>query len=399
MKVNIKSLKATKFTSLTPNRDAIIEKAANTAIVGPDNYLANKIAKALHPKVQHVKVANIIDRSPDTKSFVLTYDKQKGSDSLAYFSAGQYISITLKIGDLVITRPYSLSSSPKQALQGEYEITIKKVNDGLASTYILDNFTIGTSFDISAPLGHFTYEPLRDAKNVIGIAGGSGITPFLSLAKAIADNDEDFNLTLLYGSRNMEDSLFKEEFEDIEKRTNKFKLVRVLSESEQEGCEKGFISADLIKKYAPNDQYSIFICGPQAMYNFVDKEIETLNIRQKFVRHELFGEYKNIKDDLDYKGANKEILNVTVVINGEEKTVEVNANDTILVGLEKAGIKVPAHCRSGECGWCHSRLISGDIYAPKKLEYRRLADLQYGYIHPCCSYALSDLKIEIPEKI
>ncbi|MBR4411168.1 MAG: 2Fe-2S iron-sulfur cluster binding domain-containing protein, partial [Firmicutes bacterium] len=63
--------------------------------------------------------------------------------------------------------------------------------------------------------------------------------------------------------------------------------------------------------------------------------------------------------------------------------------------LEAAGIAAPAHCRSGECGWCHSRLVSGDVYTPKSVDGRREADYIYGYIHPCCSFPLSNLVIEV----
>ena len=63
---------------------------------------------------------------------------------------------------------------------------------------------------------------------------------------------------------------------------------------------------------------------------------------------------------------------------------------------QAAGIAAPAHCRSGECGWCHSRLVSGEVYCPKSVDGRREADYIYGYIHPCCSFPLSDLVIEIP---
>ncbi len=398
MKPNIRSLKATKFTGLTPNRDAIIEAAPNTPVRAPQSYLPNQIAAALHPAVQHVKVAEVIERAHDVKSFVLVPDVEAGTKSLAYFSAGQYLSVTVKIGDAVITRPYSLSSSPKESLAGRYELTIKRVPDGLISQYILDNFTVGTALEVSAPLGTFTYEPLRDAKHIIGIAGGSGITPFLSLAKSIAAGDEDCALTLLYGSRTLEDSLFQDEFAAIGKATDRFKLIRVLSDGEAEGCEKGFITAELIQKYAPEGNYSIFLCGPQAMYQFADKQIESLGIRRKFIRHELFGEYRNPGSDAAYPGAAKEQFDVTVRICGEVKKVSISANDTLLAGMEKAGIAVPAHCRSGECGWCHSRLISGQVYTPATVDYRRLADAKYGYIHPCCAFAVSDIEIEVPVK-
>lgn len=78
------------------------------------------------------------------------------------------------------------------------------------------------------------------------------------------------------------------------------------------------------------------------------------------------------------------------------KIVVGNPDDTIMQILEKNGIPVPSRCRSGECGWCHTYLKSGKVYAPKKLEHRRKADLKFGYIHPCCSFPLSDLEIEVP---
>jgi len=73
----------------------------------------------------------------------------------------------------------------------------------------------------------------------------------------------------------------------------------------------------------------------------------------------------------------------------------MRADETVLVALERAGIEAPSHCRSGECGWCRSRLVSGDVFTPESLEARRKADLKAGYIHPCCTYPLSDLMIEI----
>ena len=115
------------------------------------------------------------------------------------------------------------------------------------------------------------------------------------------------------------------------------------------------------------------------MYNFVDKEIEKLNLRKKFVRHELFGEYFNPAKEADYPADVAPSFQITVRIAGTEQT-----------------ITAPAHCRSGECGWCHSKLVRGEVYAPKSVDGRREADYLYGYIHPCCSFPLSDLIIEVP---
>ena len=383
------------FTKMNPTRQAKIEAAPANPLPATNSYVPNQIAAALHPRVQHLKVAKILEHG-DAKSFYLESNPEKGTEKLAWFSAGQYLSLTLEIGPMKLTRPYSLSSSPREAMEGYYMLTIKRVEGGLASTYILDNWTVGTEVTASEPLGVFTYEPLRDAKTIIGIAGGSGITPFRSLAKAIADGDEDAEMILLYGSRTLKDAIFQEEFKALESSCPKFKLVNVLSHETQEGCENGFITEELIRKYAPQGDYSIFLCGPQAMYNFVDKEIAKLGLRKKFIRHELFGEYFNPAKEADYPADVAPSFQLTVKIAGKEQTITAPADTSLLRTMEAAGIAAPAHCRSGECGWCHSKLVSGEVYTPKSVDGRREADLLYGYIHPCCAFPLSDVTIEVP---
>lgn len=296
-----------------------------------------------------------------------------------------------------MNRAYSISSSPKDALDGFYEITIKGVEDGLVSCYILDNWKVGDEVEVSGPSGTFTYSPLRDAKTVVGIAGGSGITPFLSFARSIVNGDEDFNLTLLYGSRKADMILYKDVFDQLESKSGKIKIVHVLSDEKTEGFEHGFIDASMIKKYAPKDEtFSIFMCGPQAMYRFADKEIATMNLARKFVRHELFGEVHNPAEQEDYPGCDMDTVKITVSVRDTTKTVTGKANDSILCTLEKNGLAVPTRCRSGECGFCHSRLSSGNVYVPKSVDGRRLADFKFGFIHPCVAFPLSDIEIEVP---
>lgn len=384
------------FTKMTPTRQEKIAQAPAKPMPSPQSYKPNQIASALHPKAQYLKVAKIVERGADVKSYYLEPDPQRGTESLAWFSAGQYLSVSLDVDGKKLTRPYSLASSPREALNGQYMLTVKRVGGGLASGYILDNWSVGTPVTVSEPLGVFTYEPLRDAKTVIGVAGGSGITPFRSLARAIMDGDEDAELILLYGSRTLDDAIFQEEFRALEAACPKFKLVNVLSDEERDGCEHGFITAQLIQKYAPAGDYSVFLCGPQAMYRFVDKEIQSLGLRKKFIRHELFGEYFGPEKEDDYPAQVASSYQVAVRIAGTEQTITAPSGQSLLRSLEANGIAAPAHCRSGECGWCHSRLVSGQVYVPKEVDGRREADLIYGYIHPCCSFPLSDLVIEVP---
>ena len=396
---NLKSLKSKKFLPMLSERQAKFAEAEAKFPDFSDNAMA--LAKSLHPKRQYLVVSAIKERAADCKTFTLVADKERSTQNIAYFSAGKYLTVFATVEGMNITRAYSISSSPKYALDGKYELTIKLVEGGLMSRYILDNWEVGTKVEVSAPEGHFDYQPLRDAKKVICLAGGSGITPFVSMANAIADGDEDFEMTLLYGSRNKDVVLFKDELQAIADKCDKVKVVHVLSDKDAdvtgEGYEAGFITADLIKKYAPaQEPYSVFICGPQQMYDFLNSELDKLSLEKKYIRHEMFGEFHNPKTQADYPNDVPRTVSITVTIQDVTRTVSGSSDDSVLQILEKNGISAPARCRSGECGFCHSHLLSGKVYVPKHLEYRRLADFKFDCIHPCCSFPLTDLVINVP---
>ena len=249
--------------------------------------------------------------------------------------------------------------------------------------------------DISGPLGDFYYQDLRDEKTVIAIAGGSGITPFYSMAAAIADGTEDFDMTILYGSRTADGILLKDEIEAIAARSGgRVKVVHVLSEDVKEGFEHGFITAELIQKYAPEGGYSVFMCGPKAMYTFCEAECKKLGLPKRLYRMEMSGDYMNAVQNADYpKDKIGAVFSLTVDIRGEKTVVPCKADEGLLWAMERAGINAPSHCRSGECGWCHSKLVSGEVYIPSDADGRRLADRKFGWIHPCVSYPLSDVTL------
>lgn len=384
---------AERFGQIIPRRRRAIESAP--AEFPQYEYNANVLAKKLHPKVQHVVVSDVRELN-GAKLYTLRGDPEKGTDSLAYFQAGQYISLEFSINGSLLTRPYSLCSSPMQALKAEYQIFVKTMKDGFASEYINTCFNVGTKIDISAPAGFFTYEPLRDAGKVIGIAGGSGIAPFLPFAKAIAEKTEDFELTLLYGSRTEEEILFKEELDRLAENCDRIRVIHVLSDEEKEGYRHGFISAELISEVMKEDA-SVFVCGSQGMYDYIQKETKKLNLPTKRVRFDAYGQYRLGDRDSRYISEHKDkIYELTVITNdGITHRIPARSDEPILVAFERAGIRAPSKCRSGECGWCRSRLVSGEVYAPERTERRRQYDKVAGYIHPCCSFPCSDCTIAI----
>jgi len=394
----LKGLGVGPFLGEVKLREQHIAEAPATPPVSIFN--VNILANELHPHFQFGKVAKVAVDG-DARTFTIVPDEAKGTKSLAYFRAGQYVSISLEIGGATVCKPYTICSGPRDALGKEnttYTLTIKHSKGGFASEFILGNWKEGTELTMSGPLGNFYYQDLRDAKHVIALAGGSGITPFHAMAAAIASGDEDFDLTILYGSRTADGILLKQELEEIVQRSGgKVKVVYVLSDEKAEGYEEGFLTAELIKKYAPaGEDYSIFVCGPKAMYNFEEKELTKLQLPKRRIRFEMSGEYGDPAQDPSYpaekKGAS---FKVKVLIRGEEQEVTCRAEETLLHAMEQAGIHVPSDCRSGQCGWCHSRLIAGDVFVPEKADGRRLGDKKFGWIHPCATYPLSDVELEV----
>lgn len=391
----LKGLSVKPFLNQVKLRNQKISEAPEDMPVSVFN--ANRLAASLHPLVQHTKITEVTDFG-FAKRFVLTADPEKGTSKMAFFRAGQYVSVSLQIGNATLNKPYSICSSPSDALNrgnSSYTLTVKHSDSGYASSYILDNWKEGDRVDISGPLGEFYYQDLRDAPTVVALAGGSGITPFFSMASAIADGIEDFNITILYGSRKEEDILFKNELDEMVSRSDgKVRVIYVLSDEEKPGFEHGLLTAALIRKYAPEGDYSIFECGPKAMYRYENDEVANLELPRRRVRQELSGDVTDIEKYGDHPEdfADKE-FNVTVDIRGKKQMISCAAGTTLLVAMERAGINAPSHCRSGKCGWCRSKLISGEYYCPKDVDGRRAADVKFNWIHPCCTFPLSDMEI------
>ena len=382
-----------KFKNMAKVREQAIQAAPANEISG--EFSVNRLAKELHPDFQQLAVTEVIDREEaHAKTFVLsTYD----GTPAPYFRAGQYLSLKLDIGDSSLTRPYSISSAPSKALEGSYEITVKENPSGFAADWLLSELKEGDVITASDPQGNFYYEKLRDPAEVIALAGGSGVTPFLSMARAIAEGAEDFHLTLIYACKKQSDVLFEREFNAIAEACPKFKVLYLLESEEKEGYEHGLITAELVKKYAPEGEYAVFVSGPEAMMKYLKQELSPLGLPRRLLRFEMMPVTKNVMAEEGYPlEAVGKTFSLKVRQGDKSWEIPARADEPILAALERAGIKAPSRCRSGECGWCRSKLLSGEFFVPEENEFRRHEDIRFRYIHPCCTFPASDLEIEVP---
>jgi len=398
VKSNTKDLFA--FTKLLPTRKKRIERASSEPL--REDPIMDLMQK-LHPERQFLIIDEIKEETKSTKTFKLVPDPDSATKELAYFRPGQYLSLKVNLEGVRITRPYSIASAPKDALKGFYELTIRKEENGFLTQHIWDTWKVDTKVESSGPEGFFYFERLRDLNQILGIAGGSGITPFRSIAKAIIDGTIDTKLTLLYGSSEEDDIIYYDEFKQMEKANpSKIKIVHVLSCDviTLEECEKGFITKEIIGKYCDVNSCTFFICGPQIMYDFVEKELENFKLPVKRIRREAFGEVKDILGHPDFpKEVVEKVFKIKIHIGDMTKEIPAVATESVLVALERANLNPPSKCRSGECGFCRSLLIDGNVYINPVSDWRKGADKKYNYFHPCASYPITDLEMNIPREL
>ncbi|MBR2731278.1 MAG: iron-sulfur cluster-binding domain-containing protein [Clostridia bacterium] len=353
------------------------------------------VVKEWHPGRLQLVVTDVREASKTART--VRFARADGG-KLPFFYAGQFMVLDFEIDGAVISRPYSISSAPYQARQenGFVEITVRRSRgDGFIADYINDSVKVGDSFTALVGCGQFYYEPLRDAKHVVALAGGVGITPFASMAKEIAGGALDCDLTILYGSVSADDIIMKEELEAL--KSEKVHVVHVLSGDDPawQG-EKGFLTAELIKKYsAPDTTY--FICGPQVMYTFLRGELKKLDAPQRRIRFEVFGQAKDITTFPGYPTELKDkTFQLTVRRGVHEDVIPAKATESLVVALERAGIRIETACRSGECGFCRTKVLAGSVYICPENDGRRAADRDFNYVHACAAYPTSDVKIKIP---
>ena len=384
------------FIKMPEARKNAINQALNTPL--KKNFTVNSTANFLHPDVQYLKVREVIELNRDERCYILYPDSAHGTGKIAFFRPGQYLSFTLNIGQSVVTRPFTICSSPFDASKDDfYMIKVKKAMHGFASNHIFNTWEKGTEVVASAPLGNFYHQTVRDYKFVVGITDNDGIPAFLSMARAIEEKSIDINLTLFYSCRKRSDAVFMEELSEIAEHTRNFNVIFVFSDEKVLNYERGFITKQLIEKYAPPEQYSVFIDGSQSLITLVSLQIAELGLERKDVRLNIGSKNKEAKSIPDFP---PEFIGKTFELKVKKdgkvlKTIPCSSEETILVALERAGIEALSHCRVGSCGFCRARLTKGRVFIPNGSDTRKHADLNHGIIHPCSSYATSDLTIQI----
>jgi ferredoxin-NADP reductase len=348
---------------------------------------AEEYIRRLHPERLELRVVDTIEETPSTKTLRLV----SKDHYLPPFQAGQYIALYLNIDGIRTSRPYSISSPPNQT--GYYDITIRRIENGLVSNYLLDDVKRGDDVISSGPAGNFYFNPLIHNKTMVCIAGGSGITPFMSMIREIIERGLQRSVYLFYGNKITEDIIFDEELTRFSNRFENIRYIPVIEEPDDDysgAC--GFITRDIMRaELEDGEPKSVFICGPRGLYDFCLPELEELGIPRRNIRQEMYGTPLDIWQYPGWpRAVSKHAVFTVNVKNG--KQLKAKAREPLLVALENSGVVVPSLCRSGECSMCRLKILSGNVFQPAGVPVRK-SDRQFGYVHSCLTYPLEDLEI------
>jgi len=366
---------------------AILEKYAVERI--SERGLVDRVIGRLHPKRLNLRISEIHRETASTVTLRLV----STDGHLPPFQAGQYINLFVSVNGIRTARPYSIASAPTQSAY--YDITVRRVDEGFVSNHLLEDVKVGHRFESTSPEGYFYYNPLLHGNDLVFIAGGSGITPFMSMIREVTDRGLSRRIHLIYGSRNPEDVIYQEELADRAARHKNLIYTPVISEpvSGYAGMT-GFITAEVIRKAVGALAGKMFyLCGPEVMYRFCSLELEKMAIPKKRIRQEVYGPPKDITAEPGWPSSIPGEASFSIRIR-DGATLKALAREPVMISLERAGIVIPNACRSGECSLCRTKLISGDVFQPRGVKVRR-SDRQFNYIHACMAYPLTDLEIMI----
>jgi ferredoxin-NADP reductase len=302
-----------------------------------------------------LRVKRIVQETHDTKSFVFDVPPELGT-AFAY-QAGQFCTFKVRFGDEDLMRCYSMSSSPHT--DAELTTTVKRVHGGRVSNWFLDEVSEGDLLDLTLPAGVFT---LGDrAAPLVAFAGGSGITPVISLMKSAVEAS-DRRIRLLYANRDANSVIFRAELDELAAANPD----RVEVEHHLD-TEHGFVHSDRVKEFVGDDlDADFYICGPGPFMDVVEDALALARVPSEQVFIERFQFAGSARIDLPPStpaGDDREAVeteSVTIVLDRKETTVKYQQGETFLETARRAGLRAPFSCESGSCATCMARLEVGE---------------------------------------
>lgn len=315
------------------------------------------------------------------------------------FIQGQYLTFRRDFDGEELRRSYSICAGKQE---GILQVGIKRVDGGAFSTWANEDLKVGDRLEAMPPMGGF-HTPLdaSQARHYLGFAGGSGITPVLSIIKTALATEPRSSFTLVYANKGVNTIMFREELEDLKNlHMGRFNVIHVLETDAQEiDLFTGLVTEDKVGQLVRTGWVDIdsvdtaFICGPEPMMLGIARALRDHGMDDSQIKFELFASAQPGR--LARKAVSKQAASaanqaeIAIALDGASRTVQVGKDISVLDAALQNDMDAPYACKAGVCSTCRCRVIEGEVemVANHALEDYEVAK---GYVLSCQSYPVSD---------
>ena len=326
------------------------------------------------PSYHRLTVKAVREETPEARSLVLV--PERSESSLYGYTPGQFLSFRIPYNGGEIIRSYSLSSAP--ATDPEMTVCVKRVADGRRSNWFNDHLVAGARIDATRPAGRFTLRA-NDAPLLL-IAGGSGITPCISLIKqALVETARP--VKLVYANQNAGSVIYRETLDRLEERfADRFTCQHWLDD------ERGFMTAaDIVAAAEGWESADCHICGPAPLMDMAEETLDELLAADATILTERFVSPDDAAPAAaDVPATDAIVDSFRMILDGEDQTVPITPGQTLLEAVLAAGLDAPCSCTEGHCGTCMAHLRSGAV-SMASTEALSKRNIERGHVLACQS--------------
>ncbi|MDK9737265.1 hybrid-cluster NAD(P)-dependent oxidoreductase [Vibrio sp. D404a] len=328
--------------------------------------------------------------TPDTVSFELGSIHQ---DLHFNFKPGQFITLGLNMPEKMDYRAYSIASDTHD---NRLKLTVKRVEGGLVSNFIVDELDEGDEVAVLKPAGEFNCIDCQPTitNKVTLVSAGCGITPVIAMAKYWLKHDPAIEIDFIHMARSKQETIYFEELHQLDETHSNFSLKLLLKDNQGTTAPQGRLDKSWLVRLSPDIlERTVYLCGPVGFMQNVESYLTELEFNMENFYQESFTPISKVEESQPIKD-NSQSGPVEVFVPAFGAKVEADLGTPLADSLEKAGVPIIIACRSGICGSCKCKVTKGSVTSSSQ-ETLTADEIEQGYVLACSSTIDSEVEVEL----